>query len=49
MVTAADELLAQMIGGKLDIALIPANVASVLYKKTDAGIHVIDINTLRCV
>ena len=46
MVTAADELLAQMIGGKLDIALIPANVASVLYKKTDAGIHVIDINTL---
>ncbi len=46
MVTAADELLAQMIGGKLDIALIPANVSSVLYQKTDAGIHVIDINTL---
>ncbi len=46
MAVAADELLPQMIKGELDIALIPANVASVLYNKTEGGISVIDINTL---
>lgn len=46
MVTAADELLAMMVKEELDIALIPANVASVLYHKTEGGITVIDINTL---
>lgn len=46
MVTAADELLAQVISGNLDIAMVPANVASVLYNKTEGDISVIDINTL---
>lgn len=46
MVTAADELLGKMVNGDLDIALIPANVSSVLYNKTQGGISVIDINTL---
>ncbi len=46
MVTAADELLPLMIKGELDIALVPANVAGVLYNKTEGGISVIDINTL---
>lgn len=46
MATQADELLPRMISGDLDIALIPANVASVLYKKTEGGISVVDINTL---
>ncbi|MBQ7776224.1 MAG: ABC transporter substrate-binding protein [Lachnospiraceae bacterium] len=46
MVTAADELLPLMIKGEMDIALVPANVASVLYNKTEGGISVIDINTL---
>lgn len=46
MVTAADELLPQIINGQIDIALIPANVASVLYNKTEGDISVIDINTL---
>ncbi len=46
MVTAADELLTMMVKEELDIALIPANVASVLYHKTEGGISVIDINTL---
>ena len=46
MVTAADELVASIASGKLDIALVPANVASVLYNKTEGGISVIDINTL---
>lgn len=46
MVTAADELLAKVASKELDIALVPANVASVLYNKTKGGISVIDINTL---
>jgi len=46
MVTAADELTAMVAGGKVDIALLPANVASVLYNKTNGKISVIDINTL---
>ncbi|MDO5406375.1 MAG: ABC transporter substrate-binding protein [Eubacteriales bacterium] len=46
MVTAADELLGKVVSGDLDIALVPANVASVLYNKTKGGISVIDINTL---
>ena len=46
MVAAADELLGKVVSGDLDIALIPANVSSVLYNKTQAGISVIDINTL---
>ena len=46
MATAADELLPLVIKGELDIALVPANVASVLYNKTEGQISVIDINTL---
>lgn len=46
MVTAADELTALVAGGKVDIALLPANVASVLYNKTQGNVAVIDINTL---
>lgn len=46
MAAAADELLPQIISGDLDILLIPANVAGVLYMKTEGGISVIDINTL---
>lgn len=46
MTAAADELLPAMISGDLDIALLPANVASVLYMKTEGGVSVIDINTL---
>ncbi len=46
MMTAADEILPLMIKGELDIALLPANVASILYNKTNGGVSVIDINTL---
>ena len=46
MVTAADELTALVAGNKVDIALLPANVAGVLYNKTKGGISVIDVNTL---
>lgn len=44
--TTADEVLPLVIKGDLDIALIPANAASVLYNKTEGGITCIDINTL---
>lgn len=46
MVTAADELTAMVLGEEVDIALLPANVASILYNRTDGGVKVIDINTL---
>lgn len=46
MVTAADELTAMVAGDQVDIALLPANVASVLYHKTNQNVSVIDINTL---
>lgn len=46
MATGADELLPLMAKGDLDIALVPANVAAVLYQKMQGGLAVIDINTL---
>lgn len=46
MATGADELLALLAQGDLDIALVPANVAAVLYQKTEGGVAVIDVNTL---
>lgn len=46
METAADAILSKMVKGELDIALIPANTASILYQKTEGKITVIDINTL---
>lgn len=46
MATDASELAAKVVSGDLDIALVPANLASALYQKTKQGIEVIDINTL---
>ncbi len=47
MATDASEIAASLVAGELDIALIPANLAAVLYnKRTEKGIQVIDINTL---
>ncbi len=46
MTAAADELLPAMLSGDMDIALIPANMASVLYNKSEGDVAVIDINTL---
>ena len=45
METAADAITAGIGACELDIALVPANLASVLYNKTQGGISVIDINT----
>ncbi len=46
MSAAPDEITAKIVSGDLDIALVPANLASVLYNKTEGGVTVIDINTL---
>lgn len=46
MATAADEIMPRMIQGDLDIALLPANAAAVLYQKSQGAVTVIDINTL---
>lgn len=46
MANGADEILPLMIKGQLDIALVPANVAAILYAKTEGKVEVIDINTL---
>jgi NitT/TauT family transport system substrate-binding protein len=46
MMTAADELSAKFIKGEIDFALIPANMASILYHKTEGNVQVADINTL---
>lgn len=46
MVTGADQLLALMVKGELDMALVPANVAAILYRKMEGMVSVIDINTL---
>lgn len=46
METQPDVLMADMVNGDIDIALVPANMASVLYHKTDGGVAVISINTL---
>ncbi len=46
MATAADELVSKFISSELDIALVPANIASIIYNKTQCNAYVIDINTL---
>ena len=46
METQADAVASALVSGNLDIALIPANLAAVLYQKTKGGIVVVDVNTL---
>ena len=43
---SADVINPMIINGELDIAAVPANLASVLYNKTNGGIRVLAINTL---
>lgn len=46
MAAAADEINAAFLKGDLDIVLIPANVAGVLYNRTEGQIAVLNVNTL---
>lgn len=43
---AADELTPKLVQGELDIAAVPANLASVLYNNTEGAINILAINTL---
>ncbi len=43
---AADEITPKLIQGELDIAAVPANLASVLYNNTEGKIKVLAVNTL---
>ena len=42
----ADEIVGLLVSGQIDVANVPCNLASVLYKRTEKGIKVLDINTL---
>lgn len=43
---SADEVTPQLVQGNIDIAAVPANLASVLYNNTEGEIQVLAINTL---
>ncbi|MCR5402441.1 MAG: ABC transporter substrate-binding protein [Butyrivibrio sp.] len=46
MYTAGSDIMAAMVAGKVDIGLVPSNVACVMNNKVEGGVTVIDINTL---
>lgn len=46
IVAAVDEVTPKIVQGTVDIAAVPANLASVLYNNTKADIQVLAINTL---
>lgn len=46
LIVASDEVTANLVKGDLDIAALPANLASVLYNNTEGGVQTIAINTL---
>ena len=46
IVAAVDEVTPKLVQGQVDIAAVPANLASVLYNNTDGGVKVLAVNTL---
>ena len=42
----ADEIVPKLVNGELDLALVPCNLASVLYNKTEGAVQVAAVNTL---
>lgn len=46
MAGGADQLMAPFIRGELDIAAVPANMAAILYQKTEENTEFIAVNTL---
>ena len=43
---SADEITPKLVQGELDVAAVPANLASVLYNNTEGQVQVLAINTL---
>ncbi len=46
LAASADLITPKFIKGELDVACVPANLASVLYNKTSGGVTVLAVNTL---
>lgn len=46
LAAAPEELSGGLIGGSIDIAAVPTNLASVLYNKTNGGVQILALNTL---
>lgn len=46
IVAAADEVTPKLVQGQVDIAAVPANLASVLYNNTEGKVEVLAVNTL---
>lgn len=46
LAASADEVTPKLIQGEIDIAAVPANLASVLYNNTEGAVQVLAINTL---
>lgn len=46
MYSTADEIVTGVVSASTDIANVPANLASVLYAKTDGAVKITDVNTL---
>lgn len=46
IVASVDEVIPKIVQGGVDIAAVPANLASVLYNNTDGQVRVLAINTL---
>lgn len=46
MYGTADEIVPKLVAGELDVAAVPANLASVLYAKTKGAVQVAAVNTL---
>ena len=46
LAASADEVTPKLVQGELDIAAVPANLASVLYNNTQGNVQVLAVNTL---
>ena len=46
IVASPDEVTPRLVQGEVDIAAVPANLASVLYNNTEGGVEVLAVNTL---
>ena len=46
LAASADEVTPKLIKGEIDIAAVPANLASVLFNNTDGAVRVLAVNTL---
>ena len=46
MAAAADELTPKLLKGELDILAVPANLASILYNRSEGGVKMAAVNTL---